>query len=370
MEALVREHLERGGDAERSVAALGAFGTVCDDADPITEPDLPASLAHPATGQLPDPDGTVTVDEVPSTSGGSRSRAVRPPPARNGLGEALAFCDEELKRAVARFLFTEKRLDHGGLPAISGLAQFELLDELGRGGMGVVYKARHRLLNRIVALKMIGESEHASRETRERFLIEAEVVARLRHPNIVQIYDIGEANGRPFVTLELLEGGSLADRLRGMTQPARAAAALVATLATAVHAAHQAGIVHRDLKPPNVLFDREGTPKITDFGLAKRLEVDEGQTRTGQVMGTPSYMAPEQAQGEVHKVGPAADIYALGALLYEMLTGRRCSTRCSPAGRPSRGRARWRPCTRSSTTTRCRLRGSSRGSRATWRRFA
>ena len=208
------------------------------------------------------------------------------------------------------------------IPDVTGLSQFDLLAELGRGGMGVVYKARHRQLNRIVALKMILDGKHAHPEHRERFRIEAEAVARLRHPNIVQIYDFGEIDGCPFVTLEMLEGGSLADRLKGMTQPGRAAAGLVATLARAMGEAHQAGIVHRDLKPPNVLFDRDGIPKITDFGLAKRLEVDEGHTRTGQVMGTPSYMAPEQAQGNVHEIGPPADIYALGAILYEMLTGR------------------------------------------------
>ena len=207
-------------------------------------------------------------------------------------------------------------------PEIPGLSQFELLAELGRGGMGVVYKARHRALNRIVALKMILDGKHAHSEHHERFRIEAEAVARLRHPNIVQLYDLGEADGCPFVTLEMLEGGSLTDRLKGTTQTGRAAAELVATLATAMHAAHQAGIVHRDLKPHNVLFDLDGTPKITDFGLAKRLEVEEARTQTGQVMGTPSYMAPEQASGEIHKVGPPADIYALGAILYEMLTGR------------------------------------------------
>ena len=205
---------------------------------------------------------------------------------------------------------------------MTGLAQFQILAELGRGGMGVVYKARHRQLNRTIALKMILDGKHAHSEHRERFRIEAEAVARLRHPNIVQIYDFGEADGCPFVTLEMLEGGSLADRLKGTTQPGRAAAELVATLALAIHAAHQAGIVHRDLKPPNVLFDRDGTPKITDFGLAKRLEVDEGHTRTGQVMGTPCYMAPEQARGQVRSIGPPADVYALGAILYEMLTGR------------------------------------------------
>jgi tRNA A-37 threonylcarbamoyl transferase component Bud32 len=209
-----------------------------------------------------------------------------------------------------------------GPSTVPGLSQFELLAELGRGGMGVVYKARHRVLNRIVALKMILESKHALAEHHQRFRIEAEAVARLRHPNIVQIYDFGEADGCPYVSLEMLEGGSLADRLKGTTQPSRAAAQLVATLALAIHAAHQAGIVHRDLKPANVLFDRDGTPKITDFGLAKRLEIEEAQTQTGQIMGTPSYMAPEQARGDVHAIGPPADIYALGALLYELLTGR------------------------------------------------
>jgi tetratricopeptide (TPR) repeat protein/tRNA A-37 threonylcarbamoyl transferase component Bud32 len=207
-------------------------------------------------------------------------------------------------------------------PSLSGLSQFDVLGELGRGGMGVVYKARHRPLNRIVALKMVQDGKHTRSEYRERFRIEAEAVARLRHPNIIQVYHFGEADGCLFVTLELLEGGSLADRLRGTTQPGQAAAELVETLAGAMHVAHQAGIVHRDLKPSNVVFDREGTPKITDFGLAKRLEVEEGQTHTGQVMGTPSYMSPEQARGEIHKIGPPADIYALGAILYEALTGR------------------------------------------------
>jgi tetratricopeptide (TPR) repeat protein len=188
--------------------------------------------------------------------------------------------------------------------------------------MGVVYKARHRALNRVVALKMILDGKHAHSDHLERFRIEAEAVARLRHPNIVQLYDLGEADGCPFVTLEMLEGGSLTDRLKRTTQTDRAAAELVATLATAMHAAHQAGIVHRDLKPPNIMFDGDGTPKVTDFGLAKRLEVEEARTQTGQIMGTPSYMAPEQASGEIHKIGPATDIYALGAMLYEMLTGR------------------------------------------------
>ncbi len=144
----------------------------------------------------------------------------------------------------------------------------------------------------------------------------------LRHPNILQIYDIGESDGLPYVALELLEGGSLADRLRGTSLPPRKAAEWMVPLAMAMDAAHRAGIVHRDLKSVNILFTPDGVPKITDFGLAKRLEMDEGQTHTGQVMGTPSYMAPEQARGDTKTVGPPADIYAFGAILYEMLTGR------------------------------------------------
>ena len=204
-------------------------------------------------------------------------------------------------------------------PEIPG---YEILGKLGAGGMGVVYKARQRGLNRLVALKMIIGGTQARVDHLARFRIEAEAVARLRHPNILQIYDIGEVGGMPFVSLELLEGGDLDDRLAGTPQPGRSGSELVATLARAVHAAHQAGIIHRDLKPANILFTEEGVPKITDFGLAKRLESDSRQTETGQIMGTPSYMAPEQASGHTRDVGPAADTYALGAILYQVLTGR------------------------------------------------
>ncbi|HVS36202.1 MAG TPA: serine/threonine-protein kinase [Gemmataceae bacterium] len=202
------------------------------------------------------------------------------------------------------------------LPRIPG---YEVQAVLGHGGMGVVYKAWHVRLHRAVALKMLLAGPGARPEELERFLREAEAVAGLRHPNIVQIHDIGDLDGRPYFTMEFVEGGSLARKLAGTPQSAREAAALTAALAEAVHAAHQSGIVHRDLKPANVLLTADGTPKIADFGLARRLEGGAGLTQSGAAVGTPSYMAPEQAQG---KTGRAADIYALGAILYELLTGR------------------------------------------------
>jgi WD40 repeat protein len=203
-------------------------------------------------------------------------------------------------------------------PSVPG---YEILAELGRGGMGVVYQARQTVLGRVVALKMILHAEHAGSDARARFRTEAEAVARLQHPHIVQVFEVGEHGGLPYLALEFCAGGSLADRLNGTPWEATAAARLVETLAHAVQAAHQAQVVHRDLKPANVLLAADGLAKITDFGLAKKLD-EEGQTQSGSLLGTPSYMAPEQAAGKVHAVGPAADVYALGAILYELLTGR------------------------------------------------
>jgi Tol biopolymer transport system component len=206
-----------------------------------------------------------------------------------------------------------------GLPSLPG---YELLGELGRGGMGVVYKARQVGLNRLVALKVILAGEHAGPEQAARFRREAEAAARLQHPHIVQIHDIAEHQGRPYFSMEYLPRGSLAQRLGGTPLPARQAAALVEALARAVQVAHERGVVHRNLKPANVLLAADGQPKVGDFGLAKWLDGSGGQTHTGAVMGTPSYMAPEQAAGRAKDVGPAADLYALGAILYEALTGR------------------------------------------------
>jgi WD40 repeat protein/tRNA A-37 threonylcarbamoyl transferase component Bud32 len=206
----------------------------------------------------------------------------------------------------------------GARPTIPG---YEVLGELGRGGMGVVYKARQVKLNRVVALKMVLAGEHAGPEALARFQAEAEAVARLQHPNLVQVYEVGEHDGRPYFSMEFVDGSDLDARIDGRPQPPREAAALIEVVARAVSAVHQKGVVHRDLKPANILLTADGEPKITDFGLAKRLD-GAGPTLSGRVLGTPSYMAPEQARGNASQVGPAADVYALGAMLYELLTGR------------------------------------------------
>jgi WD40 repeat protein len=199
---------------------------------------------------------------------------------------------------------------------------YSLTREIARGGMGVVYEAWQVGLERRVAVKMILAGAHASRDHLARFRTEARAVARLQHPHIVQVHEVGTHDGRPYLVLEYVAGGNLADHLGGRPQTAKDAARLVETLARAVHFAHEQGVVHRDLKPANILLTADGTPKIADFGLARCLDLDGGSTGTADVIGTPSFMAPEQAMGRGRAVGAAADVYALGAILYQMLTGR------------------------------------------------
>ncbi len=278
----------------------------------------------------------------------SATAVLRPAPPSSGSAQSdfLARVKNNPPSSSGRSL--SRRLAASNLNAmpLAGVAGYEILSELGRGGMGVVYKARHVGLDRLVALKMVLAGDHAGPKELARFRQEAEAVARLRHPNIIQIYDIGAAEGRPYLALEFVEGQSLAHLLQGTPQPHLPAARLIEILAGAIHYAHQQGIVHRDLKPANILLEGRATrgdgrghedgipclaprpaspvpvPKITDFGLAKRLDSHTSGTHSGEVVGTPSYMAPEQAASNGKTVGPAADVYALGAILYELLTGR------------------------------------------------
>ena len=206
------------------------------------------------------------------------------------------------------------------LPTIPG---YEILEVLGRGGMGVVFKARHKKLDRLVALKMIRDGSLASKEEVQRFLAEAKAAAHLDHPGIVPVHEVGQHGDQHFIAMGLVEGGSLASRLRDGPLVPREAAALVQKVTQAIAYAHQRGIIHRDLKPANVLLGPDGQPRVTDFGLAKTTqEADSHLTATGQILGTPSYMPPEQASGKLDAIGPAADVYSLGAMLYCLLTGR------------------------------------------------
>jgi serine/threonine-protein kinase len=268
-------------------------------------------------------------------------------PDDESLREALRVRIDKRRRLEAMVDLPQATLHQArpaptsALPALNG---FEMLELIGRGGMGVVYKARHVGLGRVVAVKMVLAGASAGRDELARFRTEAEAVARLHHPNIVQIHEVGEQAGSPYLVLEYVGGGSLADVLARGPMPAHQAAELVLTLAQAIRHAHEQNIVHRDLKPANILLQsassksqsgdqpppdqsairnlQSAIPKIADFGLAKLLDADRGFTQTGAVLGSPAYMSPEQAAGRVHGIGPATDIYALGAILYEALTGK------------------------------------------------
>lgn len=211
---------------------------------------------------------------------------------------------------------------HRSAPELGKLfGKYELISEIARGGMGVVYRARDTVLNRVVAVKMILSGAMATPDERGRFQREAQLVAHLDHPNVVPIHEVGEQDGLPYFTMRLIEGGSLADRRDAYEDP-RAAARLVAILARAIQFANEKGFIHCDLKPSNILMDRDGAPRITDFGLARHASESSGMTASGAILGTPSYMAPEQASGRRQEISPATDVYGLGAILYELLTGR------------------------------------------------
>jgi serine/threonine protein kinase/tetratricopeptide (TPR) repeat protein len=271
-------------------------------------PSVPDGVAGlEATREMPPPGPDKTIENATQVPAGAAT--LEYVPARSQPREAADFTIQpgfEVEEPVQG-------------PAVAG---YKILGELGRGGMGVVYKARQVKANRLVALKMVLAGAHAGALQLARFNAEAEAVGRLHHANIVQVYEVGQHEGLPFFSLEYVDGGSLAQKIAGKPQPPREGAATVELLARAMAAAHQRGIIHRDLKPANVLLTRDGQPKITDFGLAKRLEDDSGLTRSGTLMGTPSYMPPEQANGQTQQIGPLSDLYSLGAVLYELLTGR------------------------------------------------
>jgi WD40 repeat protein/serine/threonine protein kinase len=229
---------------------------------------------------------------------------------------SLAFGDDETEMSTAEDFLSPRRRD-------DGFGDYELIEEIARGGMGVVYKARQRSLNRIVALKMILAGPFAGAEYIQRFQAESQAAARLHHPNIVSIYEVGAEDGRHFFSMEYIEGQNLADLVRNQPLDGKRAARYVKTIAEAIHYAHQNGILHRDLKPSNVLIDTQDQPRITDFGLAKQLDDDDSNlTLTGQTLGSPNYMPPEQATASHAEVNLRSDVYSLGAVLYHLITGR------------------------------------------------
>jgi tetratricopeptide (TPR) repeat protein len=335
----------RAGACAGAEAVFAKYPSLCGNAEAAVEVVFTEYLTREAMGRPNDPAGYYE----------------RFPQWRDRL-ERLFQVDELLKDDIApdgesgpvagtgttaRIVGDSRRfIPAAGAPFANGVAGYQLLEKLGSGGMGVVFKAVQPGLKRLVALKLLRHGSEASAAVLVRFRREAELTARFRHPNIVPVYDVGEANGEPYLAMEYVTGGTLRDRLQNKILPAADAARLVEKLARAVEYAHGQNVVHRDLKPGNILLDGPETgsgteaptlhdsrtntptpppelsPKITDFGLAVGRDQSSGLTRQGQILGTPSYMAPEQAIGKTDEAGPAVDIYALGAILYECVTGR------------------------------------------------
>ena len=277
------------------------------------------STSHDPASPLPSEDSTLVPRNAGLPAAGAHDEFATLPPVNNAEDATEIPVDapdatilpsaDTQPQAVAR-----SRVRYFG--------DYELLSEIARGGMGVVYKARQTNLNRIVALKMILAGQLASEEDVQRFRTEAEAAANLDHPGIVPIYEIGQHDGQHFFSMGFVEGKSLSDRVKDGPLPPKEAAELTKKIAEAIAFAHSRNVIHRDLKPANVLLDKNGEPKVTDFGLARKTDTDSGLTRTGAVMGTPSYMPPEQAAGKTNEIGPLSDVYSLGAILYCLLTGR------------------------------------------------
>src|SRR5437016_435252 len=239
------------------------------------------------------------------------------------LLESLALLDDDPVAGVVDPGRPASPMPATARPAkiLTDFGDYELLEEIGQGGQGVVYRARQKSLNRMVALKVIGLGTWATEVHVKRFRLEAEAAARLNHPCIVPIYDVGERDGACYFSMGLIEGGQLDAILKREPMPIRCAVELIVKLARTVEYAHEHRILHRDIKPGNILLDAKGEPHLTDFGLARLVEADSTVTGTLDVLGTPSYMAPEQAAGETAKLGKATDVYGLGAVLYQLLTG-------------------------------------------------
>jgi tRNA A-37 threonylcarbamoyl transferase component Bud32 len=267
----------------------------------VTPQDAPGGVPQIPGGQQPQPTLTddATLEHTPNRTSPEMSASAQPGALENPTGDGLAL---------------GTRIRYFG--------DYELLKVHGEGGMGIVYKARQLSLNRPVALKMIKAARFASDDERRRFQNEAEAVARLDHPNIVPIYEVGQFEDQHYFSMKLTSGQSLDKRLTDYTANFKGAAKLVATAASAILHAHQRGILHRDLKPANILIGPDGQPHVTDFGLAKRVEGDSELTQSGAILGTPAYMAPEQASGRRGSVTTSTDVYGLGAILYALLTGR------------------------------------------------
>jgi serine/threonine-protein kinase len=301
----------RGGEACRAEDVLAGFPDLAGDPDAALELVYTEFVVRAELGQAPSPE----------------EFCARFPRWRDRLQRLFEvhrmMCDASQVATVKAAPPAEGAGGPATGQAVPGrrLGAYELLEEVGRGGMGVVYRARHEGLDRVVAVKVILAGPHADPRDRKRFRTEGEAAAQLQHPNIVQIHDVGEADGLAYFCLEFVGGGSLADRLADKPLPPAEAAALLEALARAVHYAHGRGVVHRDLKPANILLAPDGTPKVADFGLAKRLTDDSVASLSTEIVGTPSYMAPEQADGK-SQASPACDVYGLGAVLFEALTGR------------------------------------------------